>query len=38
MYAMGALVILFPAIMSTLIRRKFGSESEWADGSVPRQI
>jgi paraquat-inducible protein A len=38
MYAMGALVILFPAIMSTFDPEEIWQRVEWADGSAPRQI
>jgi len=35
MYAMGALVLLFPAIMVSFDPDEIWQRVEWADGSVP---
>jgi len=36
MYAMGALVLLFPAIMATFDPEEIWQRVDWADGSEPR--
>jgi paraquat-inducible protein A len=36
MYAVGALVLLFPAIMVTFDARELWQRAEWADGEMPR--
>ena len=36
MYAVGALVLLFPAIMVTFDARELWQRTEWADGEMPR--
>ena len=36
MYAVGALVLLFPAIMVTFDARELWQRTEWADGEIPR--
>ena len=36
MYAVGALVLLFPAIMVTFDARELWQRIEWADGEMPR--
>jgi paraquat-inducible protein A len=38
MYAVGALVLLFPAIMVTFDARELWQRIEWADGEMPRLI
>ena len=35
MYAVGALVMLFPAIMVSFDRGEVWKRAEWADGSLP---
>jgi paraquat-inducible protein A len=37
MYALGGLVILFPAIMLTVDPREIWKRVEWADGPAPRR-
>ncbi len=38
MYAVGALVLLFPAIMATFDEEEIWQRVEWADGSLPRNM
>ena len=38
MYAVGALVILFPAIMVTFDEDEIWQRVEWADGSLPPRM